>query len=124
MKEKFITKERNEFMDLKLIGDKKTILIKVNSELDHHSATEIRKAVDGKIKNTNAKNVIFDFTRVDFMDSSGIGVIMGRYKMTKILGGKVVIFGARKNVSRIIELSGIDKIIDVCNTAEEAIECV
>lgn len=111
-------------MDLKLMGDKKTILIKVNSELDHHSATEIRKAVDGKIKNTNAKNVIFDFTRVDFMDSSGIGVIMGRYKMTKILGGKVVIFGARKNVSRIIELSGIDKIIDVCKTAEEAIECV
>ena len=124
MKEKFITKERNEFMDLKLMGDKKTILIKVNSELDHHSATEIRKAVDGKIKNTNAKNVIFDFTRVDFMDSSGIGVIMGRYKMTKILGGKVVIFGARKNISRIIELSGIDKIIDVCKTAEEAIECV
>jgi len=111
-------------MDLKLMGDKKTILIKVNSELDHHSATEIRKAVDGKIKNTNAKNVIFDFSRVDFMDSSGIGVIMGRYKMTKILGGKVVIFGARKNVLRIIELSGIDKIVDVCKTADEAIECV
>lgn len=108
-------------MDLKLIGDKRTIMVKINAELDHHAATEIRKSVDSRIKSSNAVNVIFDFSKVDFMDSSGIGVIMGRYKMTKILGGKVVIFGAKKNVRRIIEMSGIDKLVDVCATADEAI---
>lgn len=116
-------KERN-FMDLKLIGDKKTIMVKINAELDHHAATEIRKAVDSKIKSSNAVNVIFDFSKVDFMDSSGIGVIMGRYKLTGILGGKVLIFGVKKNVKRIIEMSGIDKLIKVCATAEEALRSI
>jgi len=111
-------------MDLKLIGDKKTIMVKINAELDHHAATEIRKAVDSKIKSSNAVNVIFDFSKVDFMDSSGIGVIMGRYKLTGILGGKVLIFGVKKNVKRIIEMSGIDKLIKVCATAEEALRSI
>lgn len=111
-------------MDLKLIGERKSIVVKVNTELDHHAAAEIRRAVDTKIKSSNAINVIFDFSKVDFMDSSGIGVIMGRYKLTGILGGKVVIFGVRKNVKRIMEMSGIDKLITVCKDADEAFKAV
>lgn len=111
-------------MDLNLIGDKKTIIVKINAELDHHSATEIRKAVDSRLKNSNAVNVIFDFSRVNFMDSSGIGVIMGRYKLCRILGGKVIIFGLKKNVKRIIEMSGIDALIKICQTSEEALKSV
>lgn len=107
-------------MEIKLIGDKKAILVSVKKDLDHHSAAEIRKSADAKIKSTNAVNVIFDFTDVDLMDSSGIGVIMGRYKMTKILGGKVVIFGANKEVMRIIEMSGIDKLVSITTTFDEA----
>ena len=113
-----------EFMDLKLLGERKSVMVKVNTELDHHAAAEIRRAVDAKIKSSNAVNVIFDFSKVDFMDSSGIGVIMGRYKLTGILGGKVVIFGARKNVKRIIEMSGIDKLITICGSADEALQAL
>lgn len=113
-----------EFMDLKLIGERKSVMVKINTELDHHAAAEIRRAVDAKIKSSNAVNVIFDFSKVDFMDSSGIGVIMGRYKLTGILGGKVVIFGARKNVKRIIEMSGIDKLITICGSADEALKAL
>ncbi len=113
-----------EFMDLKLLGERKSVIVKVNTELDHHAAAEIRRAVDAKIKSSNAVNVIFDFSKVDFMDSSGIGVIMGRYKLTGILGGKVVIFGARKNVKRIIEMSGIDKLITICGSADEALKAL
>ena len=111
-------------MDLKLLGERKSVIVKVNTELDHHAAAEIRRAVDAKIKSSNAVNVIFDFSKVDFMDSSGIGVIMGRYKLTGILGGKVVIFGARKNVKRIIEMSGIDKLITICGSADEALQAL
>ena len=108
-------------MDLNLIGDKRTIMVKINTEIDHHTAAQIRKSVDAKIKSSNAINVIFDFSDVDFMDSSGIGVIMGRYKITKILGGKVILFGVRKNIRRIIEMSGIDKLVSICATSKDAL---
>ncbi len=109
-------------MDLKLIGEKRTIIVNIKEDLDHHAATELRKAVDAKIKSSNAINVIFNFSKVDFMDSSGIGVIMGRYKITKILGGKVVIYGVKKQVRRIIEMSGIDKLICICDTLDESLQ--
>lgn len=108
-------------MEIKLLGDKRAILVNIKTDLDHHSAAEIRKNADAKIKSTNAVNVIFDFSQVDFMDSSGIGVIMGRYKMTKILGGQVVIFGVKKQIMRIIQMSGIDKLIGICSTFDEAV---
>lgn len=111
-------------MEIKLIGDKRCIVVKIKADLDHHAACEIRKSVDAKIKSTNAINVIFDFSKVDFMDSSGIGVIMGRYKMTKILGGKVVVYGVKKQVQRIIEMSGIDRLVTVCQSYDEAIKAV
>ncbi len=109
-------------MDLKLIGEKRTIIVNIKEDLDHHAATELRKAVDAKIKSSNAINVIFNFSKVDFMDSSGIGVIMGRYKITKILGGKVVIYGVKKQARRIIEMSGIDKLICICDTLDESLQ--
>ena len=52
-----------EFMDLKLLGERKSVIVKVNTELDHHAAAEIRRAVDAKIKSSNAVNVIFDFSK-------------------------------------------------------------
>ena len=107
-------------MEIKLLGEKKTILIKPDSEIDHHNADKIRKAADIRIKSSNAINVIFDFSRVDFMDSSGIGVIMGRFKMTKLLGGKVVIFGVKKQVARLLEMAGIDRIVTVSKNLDEA----
>ena len=108
-------------MEIKLLGNKKAILIKADSEIDHHNAEKIRKAADIKIKSSNAINVIFDFSKVDFMDSSGIGVIMGRFKIAKLLGGKVVIFGVKKQVSRLLEMAGIDKIITFCRNLDESV---
>lgn len=111
-------------MEIKLLGDKRTVLVRIMQELDHHTAAEIRKKTDAKIKSSNAVNIIFDFSSVEFMDSSGIGLIMGRYKMAKILGGKVVIYGAGKQIQRIIEMSGIDRIVKLCATHDEAIEAL
>ena len=63
-------------------------------------------------------NVAFDFGRVSFMDSSGIGLIMGRYKVVHALGGKIVIYGLSENVRRIIEMSGIDKLVTTAKNLE------
>lgn len=111
-------------MEIRLIGDKHTLLVNVDGELDHHMAGKIRETVDRKIKSTNAVNIVFDFTKVGFMDSSGVGVIMGRYKIAKMLGGRVIIFGAKKQTRRIIEMSGIDKIVKLCDKLEQALELV
>ena len=75
-------------MEVILLGEIRAILVRIDSELDHHIAGYIREAADGRIRSTNAVNVIFDFSNVSFMDSSGIGMIMGRYKAVKVLGGK------------------------------------
>ena len=111
-------------MNIRLIGDKRTLLCSIDGELDHHLAGSVRETIDRKLKSTNAVNIIFDFTKVGFMDSSGIGVIMGRYKLSKMLGGKVIIYGAKKQTRRIIEMSGIDKIVKLCDKLEQALELI
>ncbi len=109
-------------MQIKLIPEKKAILVKTDAEMDHHIVSDMRRKIDTKIKSSNAVNVIFDFSELDFMDSSGIGMIMGRYKLTRILGGKIVVFGIKKQVVRIMEMSGINKLITVCETEDEAVK--
>ena len=111
-------------MEINLLSEKRTVVVKIQTDLDHHSANLIRKAVDAKIKGTNAINIIFDFGAVDFMDSSGIGMLMGRYKITNILGGKLVVFGVGKQVRRIIDMAGIDKVINICDSYDSALGLV
>lgn len=107
-------------MEVRLIGEKKALLVKVTGELDHHIAEKIRQEVDEKLRSTNAENVIFDFSGLDFMDSSGIGVIMGRYKKVRTLGGRVIAVGVNAGILRIMEMSGMDKIIKLMPNVEKA----
>ena len=108
-------------MEVKLIGEKKALLVTISGELDHHMAEKIKNAVDEKMRSTNAINIIFDFTNLSFMDSSGLGVIMGRYKKVRTLGGRVVIFGVNAMVLGLLEMSGMDKIIRLTPGFEKAI---
>lgn len=111
-------------MEIKLLGEKKALLVKINGELDHHAATPVREAVDSKIRRTNAIHVIFDFSNVSFMDSSGIGMLMGRYKAVKTLGGSIIVFGRSIQIKRIAEMSGLDKIIKFADNLEEALKLI
>lgn len=109
-------------MEVKLLGEKHAVLVRIQGELDHHLAGELREAIDETIRRTNAVNVIFDFGSVGFMDSSGIGMIMGRYKVARALGGQVYVFGANTQIKRIIEMSGIRKIVNVSDSYEQMIK--
>ena len=82
-------------------------------ELDHHNAEEIRKGADKLIEENHIKCVIFDFQETNFMDSSGIGVIMGRYKMVYLLGGEVRAVHANERMKKILTMSGVTKIIQM-----------
>ena len=79
--------------------------LKLMGELDHHSAEKMRKKLDKEIISSGAETVIFDLTDLTFMDSSGIGVLLGRYKLfaTK----KLYISGARDNVDKVLKISGV-----------------
>ena len=87
--------------------------IRVPGELDHHSAKAICREADRRIQTEDIREIIFDFADTTFCDSSGIGMLMGRYKMIRALGGKVRAVQVQAQVARILTLSGVTKIIPV-----------
>ncbi|MCI8293016.1 MAG: anti-sigma factor antagonist [Hespellia sp.] len=82
-------------------------------EVDHHIAEEMRKNVDELIDQNHIKIVIFDFQDTEFMDSSGIGVIMGRYRTIYLLGGEVWAIHVNERMRKILSLSGVTKILHI-----------
>lgn len=107
---------------IKCYLDDKTLLVQfTTTELDHHVANYIKENVDDIIMRKGIKNIIFDFHNIKFMDSSGIGVIIGRYKKIASLNGNVSIINMNTRVERVFNLSGMGKIIKVCKSYEDAI---
>ena len=90
---------------------KDTLVIKLPEEVDHCSAGDIKKEADLKIYSGRIKNIEFDFSDTKFMDSSGIGMILGRHKLIKPLGGRISLSGVTGNIERIIKLSGLYKLM-------------
>lgn len=88
------------------------------SELDHHNAEQIRTKADRLIEKHHIKCVIFDFGKTNFMDSSGIGVIMGRYRMVYLLGGEVWAVNANERMKKILTMSGVTKIVQIYEEEE------
>lgn len=95
------------------------LIIHINGELDHHNSIYIRKNADDIICKFNVKIVIFDFLKTSFMDSSGIGVIMGRYKKIRPLGGSIGVVNASKSIEKILLFSGLNKIVKYYKNEDE-----
>ncbi len=108
-------------MQVKFSNKGTTLIVKIFGELDHHSAEYIKQKIDGELIKSRTKNLIFDFSNVSFMDSSGIGVIMGRFKSIQKLNGKAAIINVNGQVKRILEMSGILKLIPIYDNLEKAI---
>ncbi len=89
------------------------LMIRLPEEVDHHKAGFICEQADQYIFRESVDHVVFDFEDTRFMDSSGVGIIMGRYKKISCFGGKVYILHADKQIRRILKLSGMDKIVEV-----------
>lgn len=89
------------------------LMIKLPEEIDHHRAGYIAERADCYIAQSAVENVVFDFEDTKFMDSSGIGIIAGRYKQISCLGGKVYAIHVNKQISRMLSMSGINKLVDV-----------
>lgn len=96
------------------------LIVRLEGEFDHHYASKIKEAIDGAVMVGDVRKIVFDFSRIGFMDSSGIGAIMGRYKLMQAVGGSVSAFGVSKSLDKLISMSGIKKIISIYKNEQDA----
>ena len=82
-------------------------------DVDHHNAEEIKREADRLIDREHIRYIIFDFADTGFMDSSGIGVIMGRYKKVYMMGGEVWAVHTNERMRKILTMSGVMKIMQI-----------
>jgi len=109
-------------VDIKCTHRNGNLVVKIAGEIDHHSADEIRLTAEKEFFGSGAKNIVFDFAQVGFMDSSGIGMIIGRYKELKKTGGKVFAVNIGPEINRIFIISGLKKIIPCYESLDEIAE--
>lgn len=88
-----------------------TLTLHICEELDHHMAAQVSRTVDTQIEKGSIKTLIFDFAGMTFMDSSGIGMVMGRYRKMHFIGGQTFVTGIGAAVDRIFAMSGLYRII-------------
>lgn len=85
----------------------------LSGEIDHHNAKEIRQQLDKYIISAQPKELAIDFRNISFMDSSGIGLIMGRYKLIHECGGSLVVRNPQSYIRRVLKLSGIERLVRI-----------
>ena len=100
-------------MNVKHFIEDKLLIFEITEEIDHHTSERIRKRADYEIQRFMPKKVIMDLKRVSFMDSAGIGLVIGRYKTTSSFGGTLELANVNNKLKRVFEMSGILKIIPI-----------
>lgn len=93
---------------VKFNSEKTTLTASLEGEIDHHSAQMLREQIDAQVLSITPTQLILEFRGVTFMDSSGIGLIMGRSTMMKVLGGKLYIRNPPSQIARILHLAQIN----------------
>ena len=97
-------------MEMRLERLGTTLVAKLNGELDHSCAAEIRERLDKEISTGGMKNLVMDFDMVDFMDSSGIGLVMGRYRALSKTGAELVISETPPQIYKVMKLAGLERL--------------
>jgi stage II sporulation protein AA (anti-sigma F factor antagonist) len=110
-------KEERNMEEFRVIEN--CLMIRLPEEVDHHRSAYIGERADKFILEETVKHVVFDFGDTKFMDSSGIGIIVGRYKKISCFGGRVYIIHADKQIRRILRMSGLDQIVEIMERQEK-----
>lgn len=100
-------------MNVELVTRNRITVAGINGDLDHHTAKNMRCEIDREIKEHNSRLLILDFSKVAFMDSSGIGLIMGRYKLMEELGGEVIVARPPVYIRKVLNLAGINRLTKI-----------
>ena len=105
-------------MNCKYVQADKLLWLQITEEIDHHTTEEIRRKADYEITRYMPRKVIFDFNQVTFMDSAGIGMLIGRYKVAKMLGSNIEMINVKPSIKKIFEMSGVLRIIPISNEVD------
>ena len=105
---------------LQSIRDGDRLIVRLAGELDHYCAQSVRRDLDKLIADPSVHWLILDFTTLQFMDSSGIGVILGRYRQLRDRGGQLGVIRMNPHIQRIFHMSGMDRVIHQLDRQEAA----
>ena len=111
-------RDKKPGFDSEFTGD--ALKIKLRGEIDHHSAVAIRTQIDDMIRSKRPQKLNIDMSVIDFMDSSGLGLIMGRYAAMKSIGGELCVTDPSPRVQRIMSLAGMERVINISFTSSAA----
>ncbi|MDR7870156.1 MAG: anti-sigma F factor antagonist [Tissierellaceae bacterium] len=107
-------------LQMKTMGN--SLIVKLSGELDHHSSENVRLKIDNSFISNNLFNIVMDLNELTFMDSSGIGLIMGRYRNVNEKKGEILIACENESIKRILDMSGLFKIIKLYPDLDTAIK--
>ena len=105
-------------MESKFYEKDKLLVFKMTDEIDDHNVQKIRGKVDYEIERYMPKRIVFDFDSVTFMDSAGIGLMIGRYKFATMIGASLEMKNVQGSVKKIFEMSGILRLIPIIEDAK------
>ncbi|MDQ0088178.1 stage II sporulation protein AA (anti-sigma F factor antagonist) [Paenibacillus anaericanus] len=98
-----------------------TLIVRLSGELDHHTADDVRMRMDEELGRAGCRHLVLSLKSLQFMDSSGLGVILGRYKLIKQRGGRMVLCDVNPSVYRLFDMSGLFKIMSIFENEEVAL---
>ena len=94
----------------------------LSGEIDHHTAKKIRDEIDNAVEVNKPSTLVLDFGEVGFMDSSGIGLVMGRFKTMQAVGGKIVVQNPSLHIKKVMRLAGLDRIANIQENAKAVLK--
>lgn len=97
-------------MGVKMESHGEELVVHLSGELDHHTARVMREKVDAATERAAPKILRLDFRGISFMDSSGVGLVMGRYRLIRTMGGRLIISGMSDRIRRMMQMAGLDKL--------------
>lgn len=100
-------------MGVRIETEESTVRAYLDGELDHHCAPSVRSEIDIAVNDVRPEELVLDFGEVTFMDSSGIGLVMGRYQLMKNMGGRVSLQNTPMHIKKVMRLAGLDRFASI-----------
>ncbi len=97
-------------MSVKITVSGEVVTAYLEGEIDHHTASVMRNEIDAAVEKNVPTMLVLDFRDVSFMDSSGIGLVMGRYKALKPLGAELHVTNTSPQIGKVMKLAGLDRL--------------
>ncbi len=100
-------------MSVNIEGSNEILIAYLVGEIDHHCAADIRRKIDSAVNEYTPSLLVLDFSDVSFMDSSGIGLVMGRYKLIHALGGSLHVVNVSEQAYKVMSLAGLENLATI-----------